>query len=57
LKNERANVRISLDELGLEGKQLFRDLWRQRDIGVFKRYFRADIPAHGVAMVRIRART
>jgi len=53
LKNKKADVKINFDELELEGKQLFRDLWRQRDLGIFENYFQAEIPAHGVSMVRI----
>jgi alpha-galactosidase len=53
LKNEKATMEVSFDEIGLTGKQLFRDLWRQIDMGVFENKFGADITPHGVSMVRI----
>jgi alpha-galactosidase len=54
LKNETATVRVSFDEIGLGGKQLFRDLWRQKELGTTENFFQAEIPAHGVSLVRIR---
>jgi alpha-galactosidase len=54
LKNETATVSVSFDEIGLDGKQLFRDLWRQKELGTAENFFQAEIPAHGVSMVRIR---
>jgi alpha-galactosidase len=54
LKNETASVRVSFDEIGLGGKQLFRDLWRQKELGTTENFFQAEIPAHGVSLVRIR---
>ncbi len=51
-KNE---VTISVDwkELQISDKQIVRDLWHQKDLGVFGQKFIANVPAHGVVMVRI----
>ncbi len=54
LKNEAAAVNVSFNEIDLNGKQLFRDLWLQKDLGMVENYFQAELPAHGVSMVRIR---
>jgi alpha-galactosidase len=56
LKDETARIEVSFNELGLNGEWLFRDLWRQKDIGVFDNLYQADIPPHGVSMVRIYAK-
>ena len=37
---------------GLNGPQKLRDLWRQKDIGVFQDEFSAKVPAHGVILVK-----
>jgi alpha-galactosidase len=42
------------EELGLSGRQHVRDLWRQADLGTVESRFEADVPRHGVAMVRLR---
>ncbi len=41
-------------DAGLTGKQALRDLWRQKDLGVFVDSFTADIPRHGVCLLRCR---
>jgi alpha-galactosidase len=40
--------------LGLTGKQVVRDLWRQKDLGAFDSQFSAPVPRHGVVLVRLR---
>ena len=44
---------VAWSELGLSGKQRVRDLWRQKDLGRFKQEFQAEVPRHGVVMVRL----
>ncbi|RKY56163.1 MAG: alpha-galactosidase [Candidatus Neomarinimicrobiota bacterium] len=46
-------ITVEWSQLGLKGNQRVRDLWRQKDLGVFKDQFRATIPPHGVVMVRV----
>ena len=50
---EPARVGIAWSALGLEGPQAVRDLWRQKDLGVFPTHFEADVPMHGVVLVRL----
>ncbi|MDP2916188.1 MAG: hypothetical protein Q8O91_12155, partial [Candidatus Aminicenantes bacterium] len=40
-------------DLGLQGKRRVRDLWRQKDIGVFEGTFEAAVARHGVVLVRM----
>ncbi len=47
-----ATVAVDWAGLGLKGPQRVRDLWRQKDLGVFDRRFEASVRPHGVVMVR-----
>jgi alpha-galactosidase len=49
-----ATVTAKWSDLGLNGKQAVRDLWRQRDLVFFEGEFKATVPRHGVIMVRVR---
>lgn len=42
-------------DLGVQGRQIVRDLWRQKDIGSFENEFTQKVPRHGVVLVRLRA--
>jgi alpha-galactosidase len=46
-------LRVTLSDLGLTGPQPVRDLWLHQDLGDFTTTFATDIPAHGVALVKI----
>jgi alpha-galactosidase len=41
------------DALKLSGKQKVRDVWRQKDLGVFTDKFESLVPPHGVVFVKI----
>ncbi|MFZ5832058.1 MAG: putative Ig domain-containing protein [Planctomycetota bacterium] len=41
--------------LNLQGRYHVRDLWRQKDLGAFAAAFATDVPAHGVALVKLTA--
>jgi alpha-galactosidase len=46
-------VSASWEQLGISGRQRLRDLWRQKDLGVFKKAFKAKVPRHGVMLVSL----
>ena len=46
-------VTVNWSDLGLTGKQTVRDLWRQKDLGVFTGKFEAAVPRRGVVLVRV----
>jgi len=48
-----STVSVSWGDAGVHGKQRVRDLWRQKDLGVFTDKFSADVPRHGVLLVRL----
>jgi alpha-galactosidase len=41
-------------DLSITGKQFVRDLWRQKDVGVFDSEFRMPVGRHGAAMLLIK---
>lgn len=47
-------VVLKWSDLKLSGRYIVRDLWRQKDLGVFDSEFSADVPEHGVVMVQLR---
>jgi len=48
-----AEVTALWADVGVQGGQRVRDLWRQKDLGVFTDAFKALVARHGVVMVRI----
>jgi len=48
-----ASVKVKWPALGRSGKQKVRDLWRQKDLGLFADGFEAPVPPHGVVLVRV----
>ncbi|MGA2867480.1 MAG: NPCBM/NEW2 domain-containing protein [Verrucomicrobiota bacterium] len=51
-----ATVTAKWSDLGLTGACSVWDLWRQKDLGQFKDQFQAQVPRHGVVLVRIYGR-
>jgi len=51
---DEAAVTAHWADIGVKGKQLVRDLWRQQDLGVYQDEFKASVPRHGVVMVKLR---
>jgi alpha-galactosidase len=47
-------VVLHWSDLGITGKYMVRDLWRQKDLGVFENEFAADVRKHGVVLVTLR---
>jgi alpha-galactosidase len=52
--NKTSEVTIRWDEINIGRRQRVRDLWYQKDLGVFKDKFSAEIPAKGVVMIKVR---
>lgn len=46
-------VTAKWSDIGVSGKQKVRDLWRQKDLGIFSDQFATEIPRHGAALLRI----
>jgi alpha-galactosidase len=50
-----AEVEASWAVIGVSGKRIVRDLWRQRDIGEFANGYKATLPRHSGILVRVAA--
>jgi alpha-galactosidase len=48
-----AEVAATWTDLGVSGRQTVRDLWRQKDVGVFEARYAAPVGRHGVVMVKL----
>jgi alpha-galactosidase len=45
---------VKWSDLGIKGKYIVRDLWRQKDLGTFEDELETDVKPHGVVMLRLR---
>ncbi len=46
-------MKVTWRELGIEGPRRVRDLWRQKDTGTAVDALEAEVPRHGVAMLKL----
>ena len=53
--NNKIDVIADFNLLGLKGKCLIRDLWRQKDVGEFENNYKVSVPSHGVVLVKIKS--
>ena len=53
LNEVEQEIAIPLSELGLQGTQRVRDLWRQRDLEPVRESLRSQVARHGVTLVRL----
>jgi len=53
---DATTVTAKWSDLGLKGKRIVRDLWRQQDLGKCEGEFTASVPRHGVVLVRLRTK-
>jgi alpha-galactosidase len=49
----KSEIKVHWSDLGISGKHLVRDLWRQKDLGTFKDVFTASVSRHGVVLVKV----
>jgi alpha-galactosidase len=52
-----AKIKIAWADLGITGEHKIRDLWRQKDLGVFGDSFSSSVNSHGVVLVNVRKDT
>jgi alpha-galactosidase len=50
----QASVTVKWSDLGIQGNQIARDLWRQQDLGTFDDQFSAPVGRHGVLLLSLR---
>jgi alpha-galactosidase len=49
----RQTIAVSWKDLGVEGPRRVRDVWRCTDAGTADGEWKADVPRHGVSLVRL----
>ena len=47
------NFQFDFAKAGLKGKYKIRDLWRQKDLGLFEGSFKTEIRHHGVVLIKL----
>ena len=47
-------VTVNFEDIGIKGPAGVRDLWAHKDLGVFQEQFTAQVPRHGVALVKVK---
>ena len=52
-KNTPVKISADWSVLGISGTHKVRDLWRQKDLGDFTGKFEAEVPYHGVVLIKI----
>jgi len=55
LTDSTARITLSWNDLGISGAAFLLDLWAHRDLGLRKNCFTAEVPAHGVVLLKITA--
>jgi alpha-galactosidase len=53
LGEDEGPVELSWQDLGIQGRWKVRDLWRQQDLGAYLGAFNANVPRHGVELVKL----
>lgn len=53
LSDTYQNISVRWNELDLSSKEKVRDLWRQKDLGVFENSFTTKVPPHGVRLIKV----
>jgi alpha-galactosidase len=52
-KPEPRVIGFSAADIKIKGKFKVRDLWRQKDLGVYENHFETSVPFHGVMLLKI----
>jgi alpha-galactosidase len=53
---EQSTIKITVkfSQIGVGNRAAVRDLWARKDLGVFNGSYSADVPQHGVVMIRVK---
>ncbi len=51
--HKETKIVLTASEIGITGKFKVRDLWRQKDLGIFQNKFEAEVPYHGVVLISV----
>ena len=48
-------MKAAWEQIGVQGPRKVRDVWRQKDVGVFDKSFSAVVPSHGTLLLTLKA--
>jgi alpha-galactosidase len=51
--NANSKIKVNWADLNISGPAKVRDLWRQKDLGIFNDGFEAEVPYHGVIFIKV----
>jgi alpha-galactosidase len=49
----KQKITVNWQDMELKGQSRVRDLWRQKNLGKYRSSFTANVPAHGVVLIRV----
>jgi alpha-galactosidase len=55
-RSTKAKIKVSWSDLGISGKQIIRDVWRQKDIAIAKDNYETEVAAHGVVLLKLKSK-
>jgi alpha-galactosidase len=47
-------MEVDFSDIGISGRAALRDLWLEKDLGIFQGKYKTYVPAHGVVLLRIK---
>jgi alpha-galactosidase len=50
---ESAKATVKLSDLGMQGSHKARDLWKHQDLSPVSGEYSAEVPSHGVVMIKV----
>ncbi len=51
--NSEQSISVKWSDLKIKGGEV-RDLWRQKDLGIYKKAFTTPVPSHGVRLIKVK---
>ena len=52
-RKDKTTILLNAADIGITGRFSVRDVWRQKEMGVFERKFQAEVPYHGVVLLKV----
>lgn len=53
ISTQHTKIKLNWSDIKIAGPQTIRDVWRQTDIGKYDKVFEADVPKHGVLLLKL----
>ena len=53
VQRKKYDMSLDFEEIGIKGKYMVRDVWRQKDLGIAEGSFSTSVPYHGVHLIKL----